>query len=86
MGYEAVVANGHELAHEGVRLNPATHPDHGPALNLDKRTDHRPVTNLAPIEAYWPVDDYVLAELDVANAGIPDIRLPHGPSHTVRQS
>jgi hypothetical protein len=62
---EAVVTDGHEVADERMRLNPAPAADGGATLDLDERADERVGTNAASVQVRGLDHRDVLAEFDV---------------------
>jgi len=62
---EAIIANRHHIANEGMGLDPAAFSHHGSALDFNKRADEAIVANDATIEINGLNDGDLFAERDV---------------------
>ena len=69
---EAIVANCHKIADEGVGLNPATFAYRGPFLYLHEWANKAVISNRAPVEIDRLHDVDVLAELNIDNPRLLD--------------
>jgi hypothetical protein len=74
---EAIVANRHHIANEGVGLDPAAFSHHGSALDFNKRADEAVVAYDATIEINGLNDGDLFAERDVHHPGMLDFWFSH---------
>ena len=78
VGDDAVVADGDQFAHKGVRLDLASLSDDDILLDLHKRADKRVIADAEPVKVGWLDDGDVVAELDVADLDGVYFGLGHG--------
>src|SRR5882757_4459484 len=88
---EAVLADGDQLANEGMRLHAGARPDDDALLDLGERADEAVVTELASIKIARLDDLDACAERDVADACLMHLRpghdtTPSRPSRGMKRS
>ncbi len=77
MADKTILADRDQLADKGMRLHPGAGADRGALLDLGKRPDKAIVADPAAVEVAGLHDLDPRAELDVANAGMLQVRLVH---------
>jgi hypothetical protein len=70
---ETVIADGHKLADEGMRLDPTAFPNLNALLNFHERTDETFVADLTSVEIDRLDDRDVFPKPDIDNAGTTEI-------------
>ncbi|MGX1283756.1 hypothetical protein AB7M50_002881 [Bradyrhizobium elkanii] len=74
---ETILADGNELADEGMRLHPCARPDDDALLDFCEGADEAVVAELAAIEVAGLNDLDAFAEGDIAHAGLMHLRPVH---------
>ena len=70
VGDDTIITNGDQFAHEGMRLDFASIPDHDILLNFHKRADKRIIADLETVKIRRLNYRHVLSEFNIPNLGI----------------